>query len=81
MKWSATWRNLVRRCWLTSSIDWRQGPVDDERQDFMIASYAPRLTKEEGLVDWTLPAAFIHNRVRGLYPWPHAYTYLDGHRG
>ncbi len=57
-----------------------EGPVEDERQDFMIASYAPRLTKEEGLVDWTLPAAFIHNRVRGLYPWPHAYTYLDGHR-
>ncbi len=56
------------------------GPVVEERQDFMMASYAPRLTKEEGLVDWTLPAPFIHNRVRGLYPWPHAYTYLDGHR-
>jgi methionyl-tRNA formyltransferase len=56
------------------------GPVEDERQDFMITSYAPRLTKEEGLVDWTLPAMFIHNRVRGLYPWPHAYTYLDGQR-
>jgi methionyl-tRNA formyltransferase len=57
-----------------------EGPVAEERQDFMMASYAPRLTKEEGLVDWTLPAPFIHNRVRGLYPWPHAYTYLDGHR-
>jgi methionyl-tRNA formyltransferase len=57
-----------------------EGPVADERQDFMVASYAPRLTKEEGLVDWTLPAPFIHNRVRGLYPWPHAYTYLDGQR-
>jgi methionyl-tRNA formyltransferase len=31
-------------------------------------------------VDWTLPAAYIHNRVRGLYPWPHAYSYLDGDR-
>ena len=57
-----------------------EGPIAEERQDFMMASYAPRLTKEEGLVDWTLPAPFIHNRVRGLYPWPHAYTYLDGHR-
>jgi methionyl-tRNA formyltransferase len=56
------------------------GPVEEERQDFMMATYAPRLTKEEGLVDWTLPAPFIHNRVRGLYPWPHAYTYLDGQR-
>jgi methionyl-tRNA formyltransferase len=46
----------------------------------MMATYAPRLTKEEGVVDWALPATFVHNRVRGLYPWPHAYTYLDGHR-
>jgi methionyl-tRNA formyltransferase len=57
-----------------------EGPVAQERQDFMMATYAPRLTKEEGLVDWALPATYIHNRVRGLYPWPHAYTYLDGHR-
>ena len=52
----------------------------EELQDFMLCSYAPRLTKEEGLVDWTLPASYIHNRVRGLYPWPHAYTYLNGER-
>jgi methionyl-tRNA formyltransferase len=51
-----------------------------ELQDFMVCSYAERLTKEEGLIDWTLPAVYIHNRVRGLYPWPHAYTYLDGAR-
>ena len=57
-----------------------EGPVAEERQDFMMASYAPRLTKEEGLIDWALPPTYIHNRVRGLYPWPHAYTYLDGHR-
>jgi methionyl-tRNA formyltransferase len=52
----------------------------EELQDFMLCSYAPRLTKEEGLIDWTLPASYIHNRVRGLYPWPHAYTYLNGVR-
>jgi methionyl-tRNA formyltransferase len=57
-----------------------EGPVDQELQDFMMCTYAPRLTKEEGLIDWTLPSVFIHNRVRGLYPWPHAYTYLEGAR-
>jgi methionyl-tRNA formyltransferase len=56
------------------------GTAQQELQDFMLCTYAPRLTKEEGLLDWTLPASFIHNRVRGLYPWPHAYTYLDGTR-
>lgn len=56
------------------------GTATDELQDFMICSYAPRLTKAEGLVDWSLPASYVHNRVRGLYPWPHAYSYLDGSR-
>ena len=56
------------------------GSQQEELQDFMLCSYAPRLTKEEGLIDWTLPASYIHNRVRGLYPWPHAYTYLNGAR-
>jgi methionyl-tRNA formyltransferase len=52
----------------------------EEPQDETQATYAPRLTKEEGLVDWSQPAVAIHNRVRGLYPWPHAYTYLHGAR-
>jgi methionyl-tRNA formyltransferase len=56
------------------------GDVSQELQDFMLCTHAPKLTKEEGLIDWTLPAIYIHNRVRGLYPWPHAYTYLDGKR-
>jgi methionyl-tRNA formyltransferase len=56
------------------------GSQQEQLQDFMLCSYAPRLTKEEGLIDWTLPAFYIHNRVRGLYPWPHAYTHLDGVR-
>ena len=56
------------------------GTAVEEPQDDMLSTYAPRLTKEEGLVDWTLPAGYIHNRVRGLYPWPHAYTYLNAER-
>ena len=54
------------------------GNEQEEAQDVTMCSYAPRLTKDEGLIDWSLPASHIHNRVRGLYPWPHAYTYL-GH--
>ena len=56
------------------------GTAQEERQDFMLATFAPRLTKEEGVLDWSLPAAYIHNRVRGLHPWPHASTHLDGAR-
>jgi methionyl-tRNA formyltransferase len=56
------------------------GTAREEPQDDALSTYASRLTKDEGLIDWSLPAADIHNRVRGLYPWPHAYTYLDGAR-
>lgn len=56
------------------------GTAREEWQDDMLSSYAARLTKEEGVIDWTLPAIFIHNRVRGLNPWPHAYAYMNGAR-
>lgn len=56
-----------------------QGPVAETAQDEGASTYAPRLRKEEGLIDWTMPAAAIHNQVRGLHPWPHAFTF--GPRG
>jgi methionyl-tRNA formyltransferase len=56
------------------------GAVHEEPQDEPRATYAARLTKAEGLIDWHASAEAIHNRVRGLVPWPHAYTYLDGQR-
>ncbi|MGE3176430.1 MAG: methionyl-tRNA formyltransferase [Vicinamibacterales bacterium] len=56
------------------------GPIDEPAQDDRLATYASRLTKEEGLVDWSRPAREIHDRVRGLSPWPHAYSYLAGRR-
>jgi methionyl-tRNA formyltransferase len=46
-------------------------PQDDSR-----ATFAPKLTKAEGPIDWSLPAKVIHNRVRGLQPWPVASTRL-----
>jgi methionyl-tRNA formyltransferase len=49
-------------------------------QDESQVTYAPRLSKEEGLIDWTQPAVAVHNKVRGLQPWPHAYSYLHGAR-
>src|SRR4029079_14905819 len=56
------------------------GTAREEPQDDTQATYAPRLTKEEGRIDWTQSASQIHNRVRGLYPWPHAYTLFKGTR-
>ncbi len=55
------------------------GTIVPEKQDSAQASYAPLLKKEDGLIDWTHPAASIHNRVRGLQPWPGAYTRFREH--
>jgi len=51
-----------------------------DKQDNAQASYAPMLKKEDGLLDWNWPAETIHNRVRGLQPWPGAYTMFRGQR-
>jgi methionyl-tRNA formyltransferase len=56
------------------------GGVVEVPQDDSQATYAPRLTKEEGRVDFTQPARAIHNQIRGLRPWPGAYTFLAGRR-
>lgn len=56
------------------------GPVTETPQDEADVTIAPRLEKTRGLIDWTQPAAVVHNQVRGLQPWPGAWTYLDGQR-
>jgi methionyl-tRNA formyltransferase len=50
------------------------GTIVPEKQDTSLATYAPLLKKEDGRIDWRRPAAAIHNQVRGLQPWPGAYT-------
>ena len=57
--------------------DIEAGTAHETAQDESLVTYAPKLTKNEGLVDWSLPGPRIHNLVRGLWPWPHAFTYLN----
>ncbi len=46
------------------------GQATETPQDDALATHAPKIVKAEGNVDWHLPAREIHNRVRGLQPWP-----------
>jgi methionyl-tRNA formyltransferase len=48
------------------------------KQDPVEATYAPILKKEDGLIDWSWPASRIFNRIRGLLPWPGAYSFFRG---
>jgi methionyl-tRNA formyltransferase len=57
-----------------------EGRSLETAQDDSQATYAPKLTKGEGAIDWTAPARAIHDRVRGLQPWPLAHTYFRGAR-
>lgn len=54
------------------------GSLRAEPQDHARATLAPLLKKEDGLIDWSGPARAIHNRVRGMQPWPGAYTGFRG---
>ena len=47
-------------------------------QDNARATWAPILKKEDGRIDWRMSAKEIHNQVRGLLPWPGAYTVFRG---
>ena len=54
--------------------------VHETPQDDAEATYAPKILKSESPIDWSLPAARIHNLVRGLQPWPLASTTIAGVR-
>jgi methionyl-tRNA formyltransferase len=49
-------------------------------QDHSRATHAKKIEKDEGAIDWNLPAIRIHNLVRGLQPWPLVSTMLNGAR-
>lgn len=55
-----------------------QGTITPRPQDHAEATYAPMLKKEDGLLDWTLPARALDNRIRAFQPWPGCYTRFRG---
>ena len=56
----------------------KAGTLVPRAQDASQATLAPLLKKEDGAINWALPAVALANRIRGLSPWPGAYTYLTG---
>ena len=58
----------------------KAGTLIPKKQDDGLATLAPLLKKEDGLIDWTINATAIGDRVRGLSPWPGAYTFFSAER-
>ena len=53
------------------------GSLASVPQDHAAATHYPMLAKEHGLIDWNKKAMEIHNRVRGVNPWPGAFTFME----
>jgi methionyl-tRNA formyltransferase len=56
----------------------QRGEITPTPQDNSRATLAPPLKKEDGRIDWKLAALKIYNRIRGLQPWPGAFTTFRG---
>ncbi|MDD3374996.1 MAG: methionyl-tRNA formyltransferase [Candidatus Omnitrophica bacterium] len=77
---------ILRQRMINESVDFLLNCLDDiennnislQKQDCTKVSFAPKLTKELGLIDWNKSAEEIRNLVRGLLPWPSAYTKYKG---
>jgi methionyl-tRNA formyltransferase len=57
------------------------GTTKPIEQDKLQATKAPRLEKEQGLIDWSQSAQQIKNQVRALHPWPRAFTHWQRSAG
>lgn len=55
-----------------------EGELKPEKQNDAASTYAPLLSKELGNIDWSQSAQTVHNRIRGLYSWPCAYSFING---
>lgn len=58
--------------------DFEEGTIIAEKQDDALSCYAPVLSKKEGIMDFSKPAWKLECEIRGLNPWPGAFTYMNG---
>jgi methionyl-tRNA formyltransferase len=54
------------------------GSITPQPQDDALMTFAPRIEKDEGRIDWTQPAQATERLVRAFTPWPGTFTYWDG---
>ncbi len=55
-----------------------RGETNPMKQDDSKASYAPRLSKSDGVIDCDKDVNLVANSIRAMNPWPSSYTYIDG---
>ncbi len=60
--------------------EFEQNKTSPQEQDESATTYAPLIKKEEGKIDWSLPAEKIDCLIRAMNPWPVAFTSVDNQR-
>lgn len=55
-----------------------EGKLTPEKQDESLATFAPNIKREQEKIDWTKTGEEIYNHIRGMHPWPVAYTTMNG---
>lgn len=56
------------------------GSLEPEKQEDSQSNYAPMLGKDDEKIDWNKTSEEIHNKIRGMNPWPGVHSYLNGKR-
>jgi len=65
------------RLLLQTIPDYISGRIKPRPQPSDQASYARKITKQDGLIDWNLPAHQLWYRIRAFAPWPGAFSFID----
>ncbi|MFH1965552.1 MAG: methionyl-tRNA formyltransferase [Acidobacteriota bacterium] len=61
-------------------IEYSMGRIKPVKQDHEKATYAPKLSKKDGIINWDRPSSEIHNQIRAMNPWPGSVTSFRGGR-
>ncbi|MGT2866884.1 methionyl-tRNA formyltransferase [Streptococcus fryi] len=72
---------IVGRDLLLDSLPkYLSGDLKPIPQDESHVTYSPNISSEQEILDWAKSAKDLFNHIRGMYPWPGAYTFLNGQR-
>lgn len=69
--------HLGGECLVQTLNRFQEGDIIAVPQDESLATYAPKLSKEEGRVTWNQPARKVHDHIRAMHPWPGAFTHVQ----
>lgn len=54
--------------------------IQRRKQDFTLATYAPKIKKEDGRIDWDQNAHYLERMLKAFFPWPTVYTFFGNTR-